>query len=179
MFTVLYLVLIAAALYFLAGPPLRLLHELGHALPMALAGQRVTIFMGRPDPRARPTFRFGKIEARIRRPIGFGGKCYYEEPERGFSSEGRILIALGGPAASALATLVFGLVGYFAPDGPVSALLAGLSITAFAQVFLCMLPIHYPGWFGSSGGEPSDALRALWAMNPTRSEPERDDLRNR
>lgn len=161
MFTVLYLALIVAALYFLAGPPLRLLHELGHALPMALAGKRATIFMGQPDPRARPTFRFGRIEARIRRPIGFGGECYYEELDYGFSSEGRILIALGGPAASALATLVFGLGSYLAPAGPVSAVLAALSLTAFAQVFLCMLPIHYPSWFGASGGEPSDGLRAL------------------
>jgi hypothetical protein len=167
MFTVLYLALIAAAVYLFAGPPLKLLHELGHALPLALAGQRVTILMGKPDPRARPTFRFGKVEARMRRPIGFGGECYYEEPERGFSSEGLILVALGGPAASAFATLIFGLGSYFAPDGPVSAILAVLSLTAFAQVFLCMLPIHYPSWFGKTGGEPSDGLRALWEMRPS------------
>lgn len=165
-----YALLIGVALYFLAGPPLTLLHELGHALPLALAGQPAMILMGRPDPRARPTFRLGKVEARIRRPIGFGGECRYEETERGFSPEGRMLVALGGPAASALLTLVSGLGSYLAPAGPVSALLAVLSITAFAQVFLCMLPIHYPRWLGPAGGEPSDGLRALWEIRDMSAE---------
>ncbi|WP_047864796.1 zinc metalloprotease [Rubrobacter aplysinae] len=167
MITALYLALIAAAVYLFAGPPLTLLHELGHALPLALAGQQATIYMGRPDPRARPTFDFGKVELRIRRPVGFGGECRYEEPERGFSPEGRLLVALGGPAASASATLVFGLGSYLAPDGPVSALLAVLAFVAFAQVLLAMIPIHYPDWLGRAGGKPSDGLRALWAMDTT------------
>jgi hypothetical protein len=179
MLTVLYLLLIAVVVYLFAGPPLALLHELGHALPLALAGQQSTIYMGRPDPRARPSFKAGKIEARIRRPIGFDGECRYEEPERGFSAEGRLLVALGGPAASAFATLVFGLGGYLAPDGPVSGMLAVLAFAAFAQVLLSMIPIHYPDWLGKTGGGPSDGLRALWAMNPPEAEMERDRPRDR
>lgn len=169
---VLYFLLIGAAVYLLAGPPLTLLHELGHALPLALAGQTATVYLGRPDMRARPTFRLGKVEVRVRRPIGFGGECRYEEPEHGFSPEGRLLIALGGPAASALATLVFGLGGYLSPEGPVSVLLAALSLAAFVQVLLSMIPVHYPGWFGIAGGKPSDGLRALWAMGLAREDDE-------
>lgn len=161
---VLYFLLIGAAVYLFAGPPLTLLHELGHALPLALAGQQATVYLGRPDARARPTFRLGKVEVRIRRPLGFGGECRYEKPEHGFSPEGRLLIALGGPAASALTTLVSGLASYLSPGGPVSVLLAAVSLAAFAQVLLSMIPIHYPRWFGMAGGRPSDGLQALWAM---------------
>lgn len=161
----LYLLVVALALYFLAGPPLTLLHELGHALPLALAGYPATVYLGRPDPRARPTFVFGKVEVRIRRPVGFGGVCDYAEPERGFSPGGRLLVALGGPAFSALFTLTCGLAAYLLPDGPFSALLAVISLAAFAQVLVSMLPIHYPRWLGAAGGRPSDGLRALQAID--------------
>lgn len=171
----LYLLVVAVAVYFLAGPPLTLLHELGHALPLALAGRSATIYMGRPDPRARPTFRIAKVEARIRRPIGFGGECHYEQPERGFSPGGQLLLAMGGPAASALATLVFGLATYLSPDGPLSALLAAVTLAAFLQVLFSTVPIRYPDWLGRAGGNPSDGLRALWAMNSTQAEIDRDD----
>lgn len=160
----LYLLVVGGVVYFLAGPPLTLLHELGHALPLALAGRSATIYMGRPDPRARPTFRIGKVEVRIRRPIGFGGECHYEQPERGFSPGGQLLLAMGGPAASALATLVFGLATYLSPDGPLSGLLAAITFAAFLQVLFSMAPVHYPRWLGTTGGSPSDGLRALQAM---------------
>lgn len=162
--TISYLLLIGLAVYLFAGPPLTLLHELGHALPVALAGKPVAVYLGRPDPRARPTFRLGKVKVRIRRPIGFGGECLYEETGRGFSPGGLLLVALGGPAASALTTLVFGLGAYLSPDGPLSASLMALSLAAFAQVFLSMLPVRYPGWFGAASGKPSDGLQALWAI---------------
>jgi len=167
MLTALYVALILAAVYLFAGPPLKLLHELGHALPLALARRPATVYMGKPDPRARPTFGFGKVEVRIRRPIGFSGECRYEEPERGFSPEGRLLVALGGPAVSALVTLVLGLGGYLAPDGPVSTLLGVLALAAFAQVLFSMLPVRYPDWLGTGSG-PSDGLRALQAIEPQR-----------
>lgn len=169
MLTLLYLALIAVAVYFFAGPPLKLLHELGHALPLALARQPTVVYLGRPDMRARPTFGFGKVEVRIRRPIGFGGECRHEEPEDGFSAEGGLLVALGGPAVSALVTLVLGLGGYLAPDGPVSVLLGVLALAAFAQVLLSMIPVNYPLWLGTVSG-PSDGLRALWAMDSSSSE---------
>lgn len=174
--TALYLLVVALAVYFLAGPPLTLLHELGHALPLALAGYPATVYMGRPNPRARPTFSFGKVEVRIRRPVGFGGVCDYAEPERGFSPGGRLLIALGGPAFSALFTLACGLTAYLLPDGPVSALLAAVTLGAFLQVLVSMTPVRYPrwfGWFGAAGGRPSDglrALRAIWAMDHVRED---------
>lgn len=168
---VLYLLVIAVVVYFLAGPPLTLLHELGHALPLALAGQSATVYMGRPDPRARPTFEFGKVEVRIRRPVGFGGECRYEEPERGFSPRGRLLIALGGPAASAAATLVFGLATYLSPDSPLSALLAAITLAAFLQVLFSMLPVRYPSWLGTAGGRVSDGRRALEAIRNLEEEP--------
>lgn len=171
---VLYLLVIAVAVYFLAGPPLTLLHEMGHALPLALAGQRTTVYMGKPDPRARPTFRVGKIEARIRRPIGFGGECRYEEPERGFSPGGRLLVALGGPAVSALVTLGFGLATYLSPDSPLSALLAAITLAAFLQVLFSMIPLRYPIWLGAAGGKPSDGRRALRAMRDMESAREGD-----
>lgn len=160
----LYALLIGAALYLLAGPPLKLLHEMGHALPLALAGLPATVYMGRPDMRARPTFNLGKVEVRIRRPIGFGGECSYEEPEHGFSPGGRLVVALGGPAVSALVTAACGLASYLAPDGPLSTLLAVLSLVAFAQVFFSMIPVRYPRWFGAVGGRPSDGLQALRAI---------------
>ncbi len=164
MLSALNLLLVGAVVFFIAGPPLTLLHELGHALLLSLAGQPATIYLGRPDPRARPTFRLGKIEARIRRPLGFGGECRYEEPENGFSPEGQLLIALGGPAASALAALAFGLAAYLSPDNPLSGLLGAVSIAAFLQVFLSMVPVRYPKRFGGFNGKPSDGLQALWAM---------------
>ena len=158
------LLLVGAVVFFIVGPPLTLLHELGHALLLSLAGQPATIYLGRPDPRARPTFRLGKIEARIRRPLGFGGQTLYEEPESGFSPEGRLLIALGGPAASALAALAFGLAAYLSPDNPLSGLLGAISIGAFLQFFVSMIPVHYPRWLGAAGGRPSDGLRIMRAM---------------
>ena len=161
---VLNLSLVAAVVFFIAGPPLTLLHELGHALLLSLAGHSATIYLGRPDPRARSTFRLGKVEARIRRPLGFGGICHYEEPENGFSPEGELLIALGGPAASALAALAFGLAAYLSPDNPLSGLLGAISIGAFLQFFLSMIPVRYPRWLGAAGGRPSDGLRIMRAM---------------
>lgn len=158
------LLLVGAVVFFIAGPPLTLLHELGHALPLSLAGQPATIYLGRPDPRARPTFSFGKVEVRVRRPLGFGGETFYEEPENGFSPEGRLLIALGGPALSALAALALGIAAYLSPDNPLSGLLGAFSIGAFSQVFLSMIPVRYPRWLGAAGGRPSDGLRILRAM---------------
>lgn len=172
--TTLYLLVLAVVVYFLAGPPLTLLHELGHALPLALAGRSATVYMGRPDPRARPTFRLGKVEVRLRRPIGFGGECRYEQPERGFSPGGQLVVSLGGPAASAATTLVLGLATYLVPDSPLSGLLAALTLAAFLQVVLSMIPIRYPGWFGTAGGRPSDGQRALQAIRRLGEEPERE-----
>ncbi|MDN5697222.1 MAG: hypothetical protein L0G70_04510, partial [Rubrobacter sp.] len=127
------LLLVGAVVFFIAGPPLKLLHELGHALPLALAGKSAEIQLGKPDLRARPTFSFAKVEARIRRPLGFGGEIFYEEPEHGFSQEGKLLIALGGPAVSALAALAFGLFAYLLPDSLLSVLLGAFSVGAFLQ----------------------------------------------
>lgn len=166
------LLLAGAVVFFIAGPPLKLLHELGHALPLALAGKSAEIHLGKPDLRARPTFSFGKVEARIRRPLGFGGEIFYEEPENGFSPEGELVMSLGGPAASALAALAFGLLAFLLPDSLLSALLGAVSVGAFLQVVLSMIPVRYPRWLGKAGGEPSDGLKALRAMGFARYDEE-------
>lgn len=170
LFVTLNLLLLAAVVFFFFGPPLALLHELGHALPLALAGKSAEIHLGSPDLRARPTFRIGKVEARIRRPLGFGGVSFFEEPENGFSPEGELVVSLGGPAASALAALAFGLLAYLLPDSLLTALLSAVSLGAFVQVVATMVPVRYPRWFGKAGGRPSDGLRALRAMGVAQSE---------
>lgn len=161
---VLYLLLIGAAVYFIAGPALTLVHELGHALPLALARHPATVHVGRPEKPARLSFSLGKVDVRARYSPGFSGLCRYDEPPSGFSAEGALLVALGGPAASALVTLFSGLATYLSPSPLAWMLLSAVSVAAFLQVFFALLPVRYPRWAGSAGGRPSDGLRALRAM---------------
>lgn len=161
---VLYLLLIGLFVYFVAGPVLTLVHELGHALPLALAGHPATVHVGSPERPARLSFSLGEAEVRLRYSPGFSGLCRYEEPPSGFSAEGALLVALGGPAASALVALLCGLVARLSPGLLAWALLGAISVAAFLQVFFALLPVRYPKWLGASDGRPSDGLRALRAM---------------
>lgn len=167
---VLYLLLIGVFVYLIAGPVLTLAHELGHALPLALAKHPATVHVGNPEKSARLSFSLGKVDVRLRYSPGFSGLCRYDEPPSGFSAEGSLLVALGGPAASALVALISGLAAYLSPSLPGWALLSAVSVAAFLQVFFALIPVRYPKWLGTAGGSPSDGLRALRAMGLARAE---------
>jgi hypothetical protein len=89
----------------LAGPPLALIHELGHAI-VAVNRQpgRVIVRVGADKPAT--SFEIGRITFRLHpvlRPWRFDAVCAHERPRRRADA---VLIALGGPAASLLAGLV-------------------------------------------------------------------------
>jgi hypothetical protein len=128
------------------GPPLVLLHELGHAFA-ALA-----VTDGEVKIRMRPGHAL----------LLWGERTYEPESVRTLRSEA--LIVAAGPAvtlvvAVALGWAAFGAEGFYRLDFGVLQVGA---ICAAGQLFLTALPLRYGPGLGPSGGE-SDG-RALWRI---------------
>jgi hypothetical protein len=168
-----------AAGYFVGGPLLTLLHELGHALPAALlARSRVTVNQG-----ARPSllrFSLWRLDFRLRPLVGFRtawfGFCESEAAD--VSRAKRIVISAAGPATSLLAfvmlSVLAGSLSY-----PASWFVWSAAVGAATQFLVTAIPLRYGRLFGPYSGRISDGRRIVELVRQALAVPQTGELSQR
>jgi hypothetical protein len=163
------------ALY-LVVPAVTLLHEAGHAVAarLRLPG-RVRIRLGREPARRVATV--GGVEVHVGtllQPIGITGVCEYEAT--GMTAADAVVIALAGPAATAVGLLVsIRLLGGVAPGTFPHALVWQATMAQGFSLVLTLLPVRYSERrgsprFSSDGAVVLDAFRRRsFAVGPSAS----------
>jgi hypothetical protein len=155
--------------YLVGGPPLTLLHELGHAVTAALLTRsRVTVSQGlQPSP-----FRFSvwRLDFRLRPLVGFRSAWFgfYEYDANGIPPARRAVIAAAGPATSLLAFVGLSLLAR-SLSYPASWFVWSAAIGAAVQLLVTALPMQYGRLFGPYNGRNSDGRRIAEHMRAARS----------
>jgi len=132
-------------------------HELGHALPVLFAGGRAQITIGGHDGR---TATLGRLSVTVGVPGLRRLFTYGEVAWSGVDSKRvRAAAILGGPAVSASAVVVLGLVLLDGVDGPSFWVVANLLVSESYRLYQTAVPKTYSR--GPYEGKPSDGRRFL------------------
>lgn len=132
-------------------------HELGHALPVLLAGGRAHVTVGSHDGR---TATFGRLSVTVGVP-GLRRLLKYGEIRWSGVDSKRVRAAaiLGGPAVTVSAVGVLGVVLLRGVDGPAFLVVANLLVSESYRAYQTIVPKTYSR--GPYDGTPSDGKRFL------------------
>jgi len=132
-------------------------HELGHALPVLLAGGRAHVTVGSRDGRTATLGRFSVTVGApgLRRLLTYGEIAWSGVD----SNRVRAAAILGGPAVTASAIGVLGLVLSGGVDGPSFWVVANLLVGESYRLYQTAVPKTYSR--GPYEGMPSDGKRFL------------------
>jgi hypothetical protein len=160
--------LLALVYIAVAGLPMTLLHELGHAVAaVRLLGEDVKVEVGSVGRFAE--LQLGRIAVSMNAVAGPGRAGVAEFDDSRATARDVLLIAVAGPAASLVGVLVAAFVLYAAsPAGVVAGLLWTATLVGIVGV-LNIVPFRYqtsrraPAW-RSDGRLALDAARVLHAL---------------
>lgn len=153
-----WLLINIALAWFIIGPLVTLIHEMGHAVAaLALGREPVSVRVG-PAP-ARLRLSVGRLRLLLGLRGGFYG--FYEYDDRGLSRAARSIVIAAGPLASlVLATLCFAVaVGLGGGARWASTPVSIAAMAAIVQGVITALPLRYPKFWGEYAGLSSDGAR--------------------
>ena len=149
---------------FVASPLCLLLHEMGHAVMiLLLTRQRATFQFGVSG--ARRNIRLGRITASVYFEPSALFFCRYRLEEGALTRSQSLGITLGGPLASLVSGLLFGLLWMTAGGDPWT----GLTIISLINLLNSSIPRPYPAWQGAQAGLPNDGMQLVRLFQASRS----------
>ncbi|MGF1779793.1 hypothetical protein [Vibrio nomapromontoriensis] len=140
-------------------PFLVLLHEIGHAIPILITGEKVQITLGSSDFVSSLSIGGLSIQSSLI-PLNVG----YCSTQAELTKAVNIVSIIGGPIVSALcAAILFALSRILEGQIIVFLVRFGAWFSVF-QFLLTIAPIQYGEWFLGYAGVDSDGLRLIKLM---------------